>query len=120
MTAACIVGLGTWLPDAVRTNDAWPASFAKRDHVRGDRTFNDIPISTDPAAAALVDRALQQEAGDPFLGAVKRHVASAETSSLDAESRAAASAIQDAGIDPSEIDLVLAFSAVPDRVSPSN
>ncbi len=120
MKAACIVGLGTWLPETVRTNDAWPASFAKRDHVRGDRTFNDIPSSTDPIAAAFVDRELSREAGDPFLGAVTRYVAEPQTSSLDAEACAAMRAIEDAGIDPSEIDLVLAFSAVPDRVSPSS
>lgn len=120
METAYVVGLGTWLPETVRTNDAWPSSFGRRDHARGDRTFNDIPLSTDPAAAGLVDQELRREADDPFLGAVRRHVADAHTTSLDAETQAAQRAIQAARIDPTDITLVLAFSAVPDRVSPSS
>ncbi|MFT3922313.1 MAG: 3-oxoacyl-[acyl-carrier-protein] synthase III C-terminal domain-containing protein [Myxococcales bacterium] len=118
MKVASVTGLGTWLPEAIRTNDAWPESFAKRDHVKGDRTFNDIPASLDPRGAALVEHELAREASDPFLGAKLRHVADAETSTLDGETIAAQRALEDAAVDPKDVDLVLTFSAVPDRISP--
>ena len=43
-----IAGIGTWLPQTVRTNADWPASFAEREVHEGDRTFRDIPQSEDP------------------------------------------------------------------------
>jgi len=125
---ASIVGIGTWLPETVRTNDAWPRSFVERNHARGarcaagsppmvgDRTFNDIPPSKDPVAAALVERHLAAEAGDPFLGSVRRHVADPSMSAAEAEARAALAALEDANIEPRDVDLVLSYSTVPDRV----
>lgn len=115
-----IVGIGSWLPDQVRRNDAWPASFAQRDHAEGERTFNDIPPSEDPISAAILARDLMLEAHDPFLGAVERRVADAGVSAAEAETRAARAALEDAGIPGSRVDLVLSYSIVPDRIiSPS-
>ena len=64
-----ISGMGTWLPERVRTNDEWPASFTGHS-AGGDRTFNDIPPSEDALAAEITARDLALEAGDRFLGAV--------------------------------------------------
>ena len=116
---ASIVGIGTWLPAEVRTNDAWPASFRERGHARGDRTFNDIPTSEDRAAAAIVERDLAKEATDPFLGATLRHVADDRTRAADAEAFAAERALAQAGIDPADVDTVISYSIVPDRVAPT-
>jgi 3-oxoacyl-[acyl-carrier-protein] synthase III len=114
-----IVGAGTWLPDTVRTNDAWPESFVRRGHAQGDRTFNDIPPSEDPVAQALVERHLAAEATDPFLGASHRHVADASTAAVEAEANAALHALRDADIAPADVDLLLSYSVVPDRFQPT-
>ncbi|HEX4337799.1 MAG TPA: 3-oxoacyl-[acyl-carrier-protein] synthase III C-terminal domain-containing protein [Polyangiaceae bacterium] len=119
MTAS-IVGIGTWLPEAVRTNDAWPASFGERTLRGGDRTFNDIPLSEDPVAAALVERDLGAEASDPFLGAKRRHVAADEMRASDAELVAAKRALADAGIDGADVGVVLTYSTVADRLTPTS
>jgi len=118
---ARISGLATWLPEHVRTNDAWPAGFSTREP-RGvggsDRVFNDIPEPEDAASAALVARDLAREAGDPFLGAVRRHVADDAMTAAQAETRAALAALQDAGVTGAEVDLVLSNAIVPDHVAP--
>lgn len=116
---ASVVGFGTWLPAAVRTNDAWPERFVKRSHEVGDRTFNDIPPSDDPAAAAIVDAHLAAEAHDPFLGSKRRHIADASTSAAEAEANAALVALSRANIDPRDVDLVLSYSIVADRILPT-
>lgn len=116
--SSAIIGIGTWLPERVRTNDAWPASFAQRDHALGDRTFNDIPETSDPVAAAILARDLAREAEDPFLGAVHRRVADDAMSSTDAETLAARAALADAGLAGSDVDTVISYSIVPDHVAP--
>ena len=118
MTVA-IVGIGTWLPEVVRTNDAWPPRFAERAHRDGDRTFNDIPPSEDLEAAAIVARDLAAEKDDPFLGARVRRVADAATTAAEAEAHAGLAALRDAGVAPEDVDLVLSNSVVPDRIGPA-
>jgi 3-oxoacyl-[acyl-carrier-protein] synthase-3 len=110
--------MGTWVPPVVRGNDAWPASFASRDHLIGERTFNDIPASSDKLSAAIVARDLAREASDPFLGAVLRHVAEDETTSSEAESLAAFAALADANVAPEDVDVILGYAIVPDRLAP--
>jgi 3-oxoacyl-[acyl-carrier-protein] synthase-3 len=114
-----IVGIGTWLPETIRTNDAWPRSFSERLHAKGDRTFNDIPRCDDAEAAAIIARDLEAEALDPFLGAKARRVADASTTAAEAESRAGLAALHDANIAPGDVDLVVSYSIVPDRLTPS-
>jgi hypothetical protein len=67
--------MGGYLPARIRTNADWPAAFAARERAHGNRTFSDIPESSDPIAAAILARDLAAEAADPFLGAPRRHVA---------------------------------------------
>jgi 3-oxoacyl-[acyl-carrier-protein] synthase-3 len=117
--SAAIVGLGSWLPEHVRTNDAWPVSFAAGEHALGDRTFNDIPVSEDPAAAEIVARDLLREAQDPFLGATLRRVASDATTAADAEAEAARAALADAGLSGEHVQVLMSNSIVPDRLMPS-
>jgi 3-oxoacyl-[acyl-carrier-protein] synthase III len=115
-----IVGLGTWLPDAVRENSAWPPEFGQREHDAGDRTFNDIPPSEDPLSAAIVARDLALEERDPFLGARRRRVATPSFSATDAEVQAARSALERAGTAGHEVDLVLSYSLVPEYIAPGS
>ncbi|HLK36131.1 MAG TPA: 3-oxoacyl-[acyl-carrier-protein] synthase III C-terminal domain-containing protein [Polyangiaceae bacterium] len=114
-----IVGVGTWLPETVRTNDAWPPGFAERLR-RGDRTFNDIPPSEDPESAAIVARDLAREANDPFLGAKVRRVADPTMTSPEAEALAGMAALRDAGALPGDVDLVLSYAVVPDEIGATN
>jgi 3-oxoacyl-[acyl-carrier-protein] synthase-3 len=114
-----IVGIGTWLPETVRTNDAWPPGFAERLR-KGDRTFNDIPPSEDLESAAIVARDLAREAGDPFIGAKVRRVADPAMTSPEAEARAGMAALHDAGALPGDVDLVLSYAVVPDDIGAVN
>jgi 3-oxoacyl-[acyl-carrier-protein] synthase-3 len=116
--SSAIIGVGTWLPERVRTNDAWPAAFAKRDHALGDRTFNDIPEATDPLAAAILARDLAREAADPFLGAVRRRVSDDALSAADVETFAANAALADAGLTGADVDLIISYAIVPDHIAP--
>ncbi len=116
---AAIAGIGAWYPERVRTNDEWPADFAAASRSAGDRLFNDIPRSPDDALR-VTDRYLAAEAHDPFLGAKERRVADDATSSVDAEVLAARRALDDAGVSVREIDVVISYSVVPDRVTPAS
>jgi 3-oxoacyl-[acyl-carrier-protein] synthase-3 len=118
MTAA-VAGIGAWYPERVRKNDEWPPDFAASAHVSGDRLFNDIPPSLDEALR-ITDRYLAAEGLDPFLGAKERRVADDATSSVDAEVFAARRALEDAGVPPSAVDVVISYSVVPDRVTPAS
>ncbi len=113
-----ILGIGSFLPAQIRRNDAWPENFTRREEQVGERTFNDIPESHDPEAARILARDLAREADDPFLGARERRVADATTTAAEAETHAALRALDDAGIDPAEVDLVLSNAVVPERIIP--
>lgn len=120
----CIVGVGTWLPEKIRTNSEWPENFgAKRDssnkNESSDRTFNDIPLTNDSETAKIIEPYLIAEANDPFLGSRLRHVADLRTEAAQAEAWAATAALNDAGMSPKDVDLVMSNSLVPDRVGPN-
>jgi len=113
---ASIIGIGVWLPEEVRSNDAWPDDFGGKAKQGYDRTFNDIPCSAD--AAALTAHHLAAERLDPFLGSRLRRVAPSQMTSEAAEAAAAEQALLDAGIRASDLDCVLSYSTVPDQISP--
>lgn len=113
-----ITGIGTWLPEEIRENNYWPQSFSEGDHLKGDRTFNDFQESSDPVSASITDKHLLAESKDPFLGSKLRRVASNEIGADEAEYRAAIAALKDAKVDAKDVDLILSYSMVPDRVTP--
>ncbi len=115
--SVAIIGIGTWLPERVRSNDEWPEAFSGR-HTGADRTFNDIPPPEDPVAARITAQDLAREASDPFLGAVRRRVADESLTAAESEIFAAEAALLDAGVSGSDVDAVLSYSMVPDRVTP--
>ena len=121
MTPIFIRGIGTWFPDTVRTNAAWPAEFsAPRHHgAPTDRTFMDIPRDLDDLAGRISDRHIAAEMLDPFIGAVERRIADESISSREAETRAAVAALADAGIAGEDVDVVMSWAMIPDRISPS-
>ena len=67
---------------------------------------------------AITARHLAAEAGDPFAGAVRRRVADGSMTACEAEARASVAALRDAKIDPSDIDVIVSWAIVPDRITP--
>ncbi len=123
---AAILGLGLWLPERVRRNDAWPGSFAKafRDH-RAARASIDLTHVERTVSNPRPYEALFQKHGvpyddDPFKGAVARRVAADDDPTAWCDARAGAAALADAGVAPDQIDLILSSALVPDRAAPSN
>jgi 3-oxoacyl-[acyl-carrier-protein] synthase-3 len=124
MKRAGILGLGLWVPEAVRRNDAWPASFREsfeeKRHTRGvdlmhvDRSQEGRPYEE------LFRRHAAVHDGDPFKGAVERRVAPEGMPSVEGDARAGLSALEDAGVEPKDVSLLLSSAVVPDRVCPPN
>lgn len=114
-----VLGLGLYLPSEIRTNDWWSEETQKswRTNVATEmsqaRAAVEIPDLPGPRAIAA---ALRKYATDPFRGAKERRVMPRGMTALDMEEKAAASAIEDAGIDRDEIGLVLHYGFCPDFV----
>ncbi|MFO0692280.1 MAG: 3-oxoacyl-[acyl-carrier-protein] synthase III C-terminal domain-containing protein [Polyangiales bacterium] len=120
MRKASLLGFGVVYPETVRTNDAWPSEFGRSTSAGGgDRTFNDIAPPIDLEAARITAKHLAAEAVDPFLGVERRNVSLPGETAWDAEAAAARLAMADAGVGPSDIDVVITYSVVPDRVQPT-
>jgi len=114
---ASVLGLGQWLPEAVRGNDAWPKAFAAAVQVT---ELTDVRAGTSgDACDRIVARHVASEAGDPFLGTTRRRVADDAMTACEAETLAAQAALADARIDARDVDVVLSWALVPDHVSPS-
>ncbi|MFO0756022.1 MAG: 3-oxoacyl-ACP synthase III family protein [Byssovorax sp.] len=122
-TAAGILGLGACLPETIRTNDFWPPEFTRRDTERQkgdllaiDRNSDGQPNRMD----RIVAEAQARYAGDPFKGAVQRHVITDAEEPSDLEAEAGRRAVADAGVSPEAVDAVLVHSLQPDLLHPSN
>lgn len=118
---ASILGLGQWLAATVRTNDHWPAEIVARWSARADDDGIDGTIAAVPEGPAdhLTSAYFADDALDPFLRSTRRHVDETGMSSCDASGLAARAALEDAGVDPARVDVVLCAEAVPDRPSSS-
>ena len=115
---AHVIGLGAYLPPQVRTNDEWPSDFATRGRADGDRTLVDIPVGLDQAGRISAEY-LRAEAADPFLGSVERRIAPDTMTSAESEVLAAEQALSDAGVRADQLDYVISWAIVPDRIAPS-
>ena len=125
MIAAGITGLGLYLPDEVRHNEDWPASFVasfRENRARlAERDFTHIERSSAerPYEELYRKHALPYD-DDPFKGAVARRVVPDDLSSSECDARAVRQALKEAAVDPADVDVVLASALVPDRLAPSN
>jgi 3-oxoacyl-[acyl-carrier-protein] synthase-3 len=117
---ACILGVGQWLPETVRTNEAWPPEFAEaRSRRASERAL--VHIATGHAGDLcdrVVARHIATEADDPFLGSTRRRVADDHMSARQAEALAAEAALADAGIAGRDVDMLISWSLVPDHITP--
>jgi 3-oxoacyl-[acyl-carrier-protein] synthase-3 len=125
MNRAGIVGMGLWLPPEVRRNDAWPRSFVEAfEQARAARAARDFTAfaahsESRPFDDLYAKHALPHES-DPFKGATERRVSCDELPTAECDTRAARLALEDAGVDPGDVDLVVSSALVPDRLTPSN
>jgi 3-oxoacyl-[acyl-carrier-protein] synthase-3 len=117
--------MGLWVPDEVRRNDDWPESFVRAFHDQKSRQqardFTHIVKSTAdrPYDDLFVRYALPYE-NDPFKGTRERRVASPDQPTVQGDATAVLRALDDAGVDPKDVNLVMSSALVPDRLAPSN
>ncbi|HVR21404.1 MAG TPA: 3-oxoacyl-[acyl-carrier-protein] synthase III C-terminal domain-containing protein [Polyangiaceae bacterium] len=115
---ARISGLGQWLPPTVRENDAWPPEFAERSRASERRELVDVDPERFSRADIIAQRHFEAEAKDPFLGATRRRVAAPSVTAPFAEAEAARDALEDARISATELDVIISWAAVPERIVP--
>lgn len=116
-------GIGVALPPHVRDNSFWDEILTTRDEQqrRGDALTPEKSSSGAPNVLPKeVSEAIHAIGDDKFRGARLRHVLEKERDISDLEAEAGRAALEDAGVAPDEIDLVLVHSLVPDRLIPSN
>jgi 3-oxoacyl-[acyl-carrier-protein] synthase III len=114
--ATGILGLGTYLPPTIRTNAWWSAEIVASWHDRVGHTATrgtagDAPVSL---GVQRTFAAMAEHAGDPFRGARERRVMASDMTVSQMEANAGRAALERARIDPSEIDVLLAQTPVPE------
>jgi 3-oxoacyl-[acyl-carrier-protein] synthase-3 len=118
MTAVGILGLGTYLPPTVRTNDHWSAAVvADWSHRMAARlTQSDQSDDTTTPGVRLTVEAMSRYARDPFRGSVERRVMADDMTVPQMEANAAIDAMQRAGVRPDEIDVILTQTPAPEHL----
>jgi 3-oxoacyl-[acyl-carrier-protein] synthase-3 len=111
-----ILGVGMYVPPDVRGNDWWPAELVERWREQRRTAPRGAPPAVSTDGGRLVLAALAGQAEDPFGGARQRHVMAAEQSVFEMEERAARDALDRAGVAPAEIDVLLTYTVVPDKL----
>lgn len=114
---AKIIGLGSWLPEKIRTNDAWTPEIIESFQDHQKRALNDVTSNgIVPGIDQFTLDCLNKE--DPiFVGGVERRVVEDGMPSWQAELQAAQAAIANAGINKDDIGAIFSFSFSTDRVS---
>jgi 3-oxoacyl-[acyl-carrier-protein] synthase III len=104
-----ILGLGLFLPETVRDNTWWSPDVTANWRIPPPASLE--TLSDDERQIAAV---IERYRTDLFQGSRKRHVMDAGMSAIDLEVNAAKAAMDDAGVAPGDIDLLLTHSGVPD------
>jgi 3-oxoacyl-[acyl-carrier-protein] synthase-3 len=125
MKRAGIIGMGLWVPDEVRLNDAWPESFVKSFHEkRQERTQRDFTNVDERPNRRPYEDLFRRHAGpyanDPFKSATQRRISRPESPTVHGDTIAARRALEDASVEPRDVDRILSSALVPDRLAPSN
>ena len=109
-----ILGLGVYLPPEVRRNDWWSPELVAR-WMEDRRLAGTPPLPAQlTEGERLVLRAMSEQALDPFQGTIERHIMPSGMTVFDMEEQAARTAIARAGIDGSDIDLLITNTVLPD------
>lgn len=115
---AGIWGLGTYVPDTVRTNDWWPAADVARWRERMAHALMSADSNQERLSegAKLALAAMAEYAGDPFRGAVERRVMHESMTTSEMEAHAARDAMARAGVGPEDVDVILAQTPCPEHL----
>jgi 3-oxoacyl-[acyl-carrier-protein] synthase-3 len=92
---AGILGIGLCIPENVIKNNYWD-----------DKPFLNLPKN--------------KEREDVFIGIQERRYFSLDTKASDVETEAGKKALENAGLKPEDIDLVICHSMIPDEIVPNN
>jgi 3-oxoacyl-[acyl-carrier-protein] synthase-3 len=122
-----ILGLGVYLPKAVRENNWWSEEIVKQwvdDKRRFSSAFEleDIDLEElSPEARILIETLhdLKMQS-DIFEGSQKRHIMANEEKTTDMEIFAAKEALKNAGISSEKIDFIMVQSTLPDILHDAN
>jgi 3-oxoacyl-[acyl-carrier-protein] synthase-3 len=123
--SVAILGIGSWLPETVRTNQWWPRGVVQgwREHYRAQRTDPGAHAGAAPGVSggqSRVAAAIAALGADPFHGSRERRVLDDHVAPSDMEARACQRALEKSGLAPSGIDFLLGFSTVPDHLGVPN
>ncbi|MFD3330860.1 3-oxoacyl-ACP synthase III family protein [Streptomyces sp. NPDC058701] len=122
-----IYGVGTYLPDQVRSNDFW-SEPARRSWVERRRRQAGLTavLKAGPKNAEagpgeqIIISELERSKDDIFQGVDERRVMAEEMVSSDMEVSAAEQALACSGIRAQDVDFILTHSLVPDRLGSPN
>lgn len=122
---ATVLGLGEWRPPHERSNSDWPASTVEQWRARASaaaaapgRTLDATALVDAPdlsAADRLSAIGFVKDMEDPFLFARMRRVSDPKLPMVRGAALAAKAAIEDAGLEPRDVDVVVCWDALPDR-----
>jgi 3-oxoacyl-[acyl-carrier-protein] synthase-3 len=100
----------------VRRNDWWPEPIVARWREKALHRVEKLPIPLTDGVQLALD-AMTRLRNDPFAGSVQRRIMGGEEWSSEMETAAARLALEDAQVDPREIDAVISFTVVPDYIA---
>jgi len=111
-----ILGIGTFLPPDIRTNDWWPGEVVARwSKIKAAQIADAVDVGGAPTPGTrAVLAAMAKLRDDPFQGAVERRVAPEGMTGTDMEVFAVEDALRRSEIARDAIDLVLVHTSVPE------
>jgi 3-oxoacyl-[acyl-carrier-protein] synthase-3 len=118
-----IKGIGIFLPEQVRENNWWPAELVEawtQKRVAKMMRPGRQPQDAHTPGVRRVLAELEKLGPDPFLGGKARHVIADGMLTSEMALRAAQNALQDAQLQPEQIDILLEFTNVPDVLTCPN
>jgi 3-oxoacyl-[acyl-carrier-protein] synthase-3 len=115
MRAVGVLGMGSFLPPIIRTNDWWPAATIAQWQGRAAHRATNTEIPADVSAGVRRTlAAFGAHVDDPFRGARERRVMPDDMTVTDMEVAAAREAIARAGVAPDSIDAIFTQTPVPE------
>jgi 3-oxoacyl-[acyl-carrier-protein] synthase-3 len=121
-TGVGIMAVAEYLPPEIRANDWWRTDVVSKwsQPQRLETGVIDHGCEASMGLATRVTRLLKANRGDPFWGIGARHVMPEDMTAADMECRAAAAALNKAGLRADDVDVLICGSAVPDQLVSNN
>lgn len=122
MKKAGIIEFSSWFPEKVKMNNEWQQTFVDNFRTKNIKEEHKtlVDLKTESTDDRMIIDYLQAERDDAFFGTVERRIATDPVDAVFAETQAALAVLQKSGIKSSDIDFVLSYSTLPDRVMPNS